>query len=363
MIRVALDMRMASWTGVGRYSVGLARALARRDDIEPVLLIAHGESVPEVLCDCERHHVQGHPFAPTGAYALAKAIVRVAPDLTHCLHFPVPLPATHPLVVTVHDLTPLLVPGVMRSAVRRMVFRGSVRRAVQVADRVITPSRFTHDDIASMFPALADNGRVTLEGADDFADGPLAALEGRFEQITVERYVLSMGSTRPHKDLPTLLAAFVPLAAAHPELRLVLAGAGDDAYLDTHLAGASDDIRARVAFSGRTTDAQLRSLYANAAVFAFPSRYEGFGLPPLEAMALGAPVVTTTAASLPEVTGDAALLVEPGDHEGFTAAIGRVLDDATERERLIAAGYARAAQLTWDAAAERTADVYREVLG
>jgi glycosyltransferase involved in cell wall biosynthesis len=279
------------------------------------------------------------------------------------MHFPTPFPASHPIVVTMHDLTPLLVEGVMPSGLRRKVYQWQVRRAVSVADRVVTPSSHTLSDVERFSAAARGKGRVTLEGADDFALGPRAVLGERLVRITGERYVLSMGSTRLHKDLPTLLRAFRALAPLHPELRLVLAGEGEDGYLEHHLAGVDPSVAQRVAFTGRVSDDELRTLYAGAAVFAFPSLYEGFGLPPLEAMEMGAPVVVARAASLPEVVGYGALLFEPGDDAGLATAITRVLDDATTRERLIATGHERASELTWAAAAQRTVDVYRELAG
>jgi glycosyltransferase involved in cell wall biosynthesis len=171
-----------------------------------------------------------------------------------------------------------------------------------------------------------------------------------------------MGNTKPHKDLPTLCGAFAVLAPARPDLRLLLVGAGSPAYLDAALAGVPPEVRARVAFTGRVSDAELRALYAGASVFAFASRHEGFGLPPLEAMALGAPLVCSNAASLPEVVGDAALLFPAGDAESLARALARVLDDPALRERLSLAGPERAAQFTWERTAVATVAVYREAL-
>jgi len=121
-------------------------------------------------------------------------------------------------------------------------------------------------------------------------------------------------------------------------------------------------VRARVAFTGPVSDAELRALYVGASVFVFPSRHEGFGLPPLEAMSLGAPVVCADAASLPEVVGDAALLFAPGDAAALATALSRVLDDPALRERLSRAGRERAAQFTWERTAAGTVAAYREAL-
>ncbi len=360
-MRVVLDCRMATWTGVGRYSTGLTRALAARDDLEIVQIVARGETAP--VTTAEAIPAAQHPFSVAGARELGRIVKAAHPDVTHCLHFPTPWPAPTPLVVTLHDLSPLLVLGLMPSALRRAVYREMNRRAVRIADAIICPSTHTARDVESHFSAAHTKTRVTLEAADDFSAGPRIALTGELARAASAPYIFSMGSTRPHKDLPTLLSAFAQLAPRHEDLRVLLAGAGERGYIESVLGSAPRDVRDRVAFTGRVSDAELRTLYAGAAVFAFPSRYEGFGLPPLEAMALGAPVVVSNAASLPEVVGEAAEVVEPGDVAGFASAIERVLTDTAHRDALVAAGHERAARLTWAAVAQTTAEVYREVAG
>ena len=361
VIRVLLDCRMSSWTGVGRYSVGLARALARRDDVEVVLAVAAGDTSP--VPDAATLVAQRHPFSLAGARELGRIVRAAAPDITHCLHFPTPSPAPHPLVVTMHDLAPLLVAGIMPSPLKRAVYRTLNARAVRVADRLVTDSAFSLTQIERVFPRAA--GRITSIplAADDFSGGPHEPLAPPLAGLATSPYLLSMGSTRPHKNLPTLLRAFEHLAPSHPGLRLLLVGADAPGYVAEHLPGAPDSVRERVVFTGHVADGELRTLMAGAAAFAFPSRFEGFGLPPLEAMALGAPVVVARAASLPEVVGDAALLVEPGDPDALAAALERILGDAALLDRLVSAGLARATEFTWAATAEATVAVYREVMG
>lgn len=350
-MKVLLDCRMATWSGIGRYCTGLTRALAEVPDIRIVQLIAAGEAPP--VRDAPVVAAARHPFSLGGAVEFARAVSGVAPDVTHALHFPVPLPARGPLVVTMQDLTPLVVPGVMPSAVKRAAYRLKVARAVRAADRVLTPSACSARDVAHFFPSAAGRITTTLLAADDFTTGTVGELPAG---IAGTRYVLSMGNTKPHKDLPTLLRAFAALA--EPSLLLVLAGADPGGYAASVLG--EDPAVSRVRFTGRVSDETLRALYAGAALLAVPSRYEGFGLPPLEAMAFGTPVVVADAASLPEVVGDAAELVAPGDVAALTKAMRRILDNPALARDLSARGRLHAAGFSWARTAAETALAYRE---
>ena len=356
-LRVLLDCRMATWTGIGRYATGLARELSHAEGIELIQVIAEDEQPP---ARAEAVSAAKHPFSMGGARELARIAEKAAPDVVHCTHFPTPVPAPHPLIVTLHDLTPLLVAGVMPSVFKRAAYRWWNIRAAENADVILANSENTAADIVHFFPAAAGKITVVEHTAEGFADGPVGVLplgllgEG-------EPFLLSMGNTKAHKDLPTLLRAFSQIASQQPRLRLLLVGSDEPGYAESVLG---DDLAAaRVAFTGRVGDETLRALYSKAAVFAFPSLYEGFGLPPLEAMAFGTPVVTSDAASLPEVVGDAALLFPAGDAGALAACLRSLLGDADLRARLSAAGLVRAGELTWARTTAETIAAYRRVIG
>jgi glycosyltransferase involved in cell wall biosynthesis len=362
-MRVLLDCRMAAWSGVGRYTTGLARALAVRDDIDLVqICIAGGPSPAMPGPGVEVAFAAAHPLGVRGALELGRLARKAKPDVVHCPHFPTPAPVRVSLVVTLHDLTPILIPGVMSSAVKRVVYRRWNARAARLADRIVVPSRATAADVERLFPAARGKVAVTAEAADDFSSGPMGPLTGILARLTSQPYLLSMGNTKPHKDLPTLLRAFADLAPSRPNLRLLLVGEEPRGYIDAALAGVPSEVRARAVFTGRVNDPELRALYAGALAFVFPSRHEGFGLPPLEAMALSVPVLCANAASLLEVVGDAALLFPAGDAGALASALTRVLDDPALRERLSRTGREHAAQFTWARTAAATVAVYREVL-
>jgi glycosyltransferase involved in cell wall biosynthesis len=362
-MRVLLDCRMTGWSGVGRYTTGLTRALAARADVELIQVCAEHEAPPAAPGFLIRAMLaSAHPFTLRGALELGRIVRDTQPDLVHCLHFPTPLPLYAPLVVTLHDLIPLLAPGVMPSIIRRAAYRLWNARAASTADRLIVPSETTASDVTRLFPTARDKLVMTPYAVDDFTSGPLASLQGRLASIASPPYLLAIGNTKPHKELRTLLRAFGVLAPTFPELRLVLVGTEPSGYLRDELAGIPTEISGRVAFAGSVSDAELRALYADASVFVFPSRQEGFGLPPLEAMALGAPVVCADAASLPEVVGEAAVMFPAGDQGGLVGALARVIRDPAFRRILADKGRKRAAQFTWAATAAATTAVYRTVL-
>lgn len=352
MMRVAVDCRMASWSGVGRYTRGLVSALARIPALEIVQIVAAGDTPS---ADGRLLEARSHPFSVRGSVEFGRLVRESGCDVAHSLHFPVPRPVRVPLVVTMHDVSPLVVEGLMPSALKRRVYRAKVGRAVGVARAIITLSEYTRDDLGRVLGVGPERVTVVPGAADEFASGPIGELptwlEGR-------RYLLSMGNTKAHKDLPTLLKAFSLLD--DDASLLVLAGSDPGGYASSVLGG--HPAAARIRFTGSITDDTLRALYAGADVLAFPSRYEGFGLPPLEAMSFGTPVVVARAASLPEVVGDAGLYFEPGDAGGLADALRRVRADEALATNLAARGGTRAGTFTWERAAEATAAVYESVL-
>jgi glycosyltransferase involved in cell wall biosynthesis len=265
-------------------------------------------------------------------------------------------------LVTVHDLTTVHYPELADGFT--LAYPDLVRRAIGRGAWVHTPSAFVRDEVIAHFGAEPDRVVAIPHGV---ATPPAAACSGRGSRgegarlAGGGRYVLAVGTVEPRKDLPTLVAAFDALARDDPQLRLVIAGAdgwGAEALTRAIAAARHGD---RVVRPGWVDDAGRAALLREATVFAYPSRYEGFGLPPIEAMAAAVPVVATRAGSLPEVCGDGADLVPPQDPEALAAALGRVLADPAHRAALVERGHRVAAGYDWDVTAARFAELLGRV--
>lgn len=343
MTRIAIDADVLGRhrTGDETYITSLLQELAgapeeifavtRRPDlvpagIEPVELPARNQVVRMTL-------------------SFPRLLRRLHPDLAHFL-YAIPPGYRGRSVVTVHDLSFEHLSDVMGFK-DRLLFRTQVPRSVRRADRVLTGSEWTKRDLIERYDLAAERIVVTPYGVDPVyrPEGPRA--DGH--------YALFVGAIQPRKDPLNALEA---LALINGDLKLVLIGPDKLGADEVHQAVERLGLQQRVEWKGHVEKDRLADLYRGAAVLVFPSRYEGFGLPVVEAMASGTPVVATTAGAIPEVAGDAAVLVEPGDPVALAGGIERALAD---RDRLVAAGLERARRYTWAETARQTLEVYREL--
>ena len=328
-MRIGIDCRKIADFGIGTYIRGLLRGLSEIGGEE---YVAFG---PREIADMLPSGVE-HSIVDAPKYSLRELFVigrdpRI--DLFHAPHYVVPFVRT-PFVVTVHDLIHLH----HRNPLARVYARSMIGRAVKKSRQVITVSQAVRNDIASVL-GHGEKIAVTPNGVD-----PLFTPHGRKAE---GRYFLFVGNDKPHKNVDRLVTAFARMSDA----QLILAGGAFDRFRD----------RRGVMAAGVVSPEQLAALYRGAIALVQPSIDEGFGLPALEAMACGAPVITSNAPALIEVTGDAALHVDATSIEAIADAMQHVMRDATLRSSMIARGAARANAFTWRRCAEMTREIYRRI--
>ncbi len=287
---------------------------------------------------------------------LAREASRRDLHVVHHLNNVVPLIRTRTSILTIHDLRPLTMPdslGAAHGAYLRSRFAPSVRHAAVVT----TPSAFVRGTVIDLLDA--DPERVLVVSAPVL---PAGSVEAEPAGVDGPSFIYP-AITNPHKNHATLLEAFAGVAATHPEARLVLTGSRGPAEEDVAATTARLGLHDRVHRMGRVPAGHLDALLRAAIALVYPSRYEGFGLPLAEAMAVGCPVIASNATALPEVAGGAGVLVDPDDVEGWTASMLRVLEDDGFRSSLIEAGRERVRAFTPYETARRQVDAYRLALG
>ncbi len=350
-------------TGVGWYTSELVRAVAAlAPDDELVLLPISGRAGRGTLDAPGRPNVtvehKALPARPLWAvwdrisFPPLEWLLRC--DVFHATNFVAPPARRVPVVVTVHDVGFIHHPEGVTPAVRRMarVLPDVLRRAAAI----VTVSAFTRDELVGWLPEVG--GRVTVVHNGSHARAlPVPPAD----PPATAPYALMLGTLEPRKNLPLALDALAVLRRRGIDLRLVLAGKESPLLDVAALLRARGLGQADVERTGYVDDDRISALLAGARVFVFPSLYEGFGMPLLEAMEAGVPVVGVRAGATPETVGDAALLVEPGDAEGFADAMERAAFDDATRSDLVAAGHRRAGEFSWERAAAAMLDIYRRV--
>jgi glycosyltransferase involved in cell wall biosynthesis len=366
LMRIAVDAHAIGrhLTGNEVYVRSLLREFATLDpDSEFLAYISEPGAERFVPRRFRTRRVSQNPYLRLG-FDLSRQLATDKPDLIH-VQYTAPLINPTPVVATVHDVSFIEHPEYF-TAIRRAQLRLNVARTVKLASRIITVSEFSRDAIMRAYSVSPDKIRVIPNAASsEFR----VISRGRATQAIGERFgieapfIFSVGDLQPRKNHVGLINAFSAMAAAHPELDHHLVIAGQDTWFTprVHAAAQASGLADRIHFTGFVSDAELLQLYNACDCFVFPSFYEGFGLPILEAMACGCAVTCSSTSAMPEVAEGAGLLFDPRNPTSIARAIADVLLDSELRQRIQSRGLQRAAHFNWRKSASATLDVYREV--
>jgi glycosyltransferase involved in cell wall biosynthesis len=374
-VKIAIDIRRMTEFGVGTYIRNVVRTLGRLDHENEFLLIGSPAKVEEIgplppnfqtipLLSPERS-IHGYREFRTALKGLDCDLVHI-PNL-----FSVPRALPCPYVMTVHDMLEHMSRAREQSAFWRSLYFQMTKRVLAGAARIFAVSNFTRNEIEKLFEIPSERIEVVYNAIDERflrghaseADRDLIA--GRY-QVTYP-FLLYAGRVSPHKNVVRMIEAFSALKTelerdhAYPDLKLIIIGDDLSGNPDLRRTVVRSGVQNDVRFLGFIPIEVLRIFYDEAKIFVFPSLYEGFGLPPLEAMAHGTPVVTSNVSSLPEVVGNAAVLVNPENVFEIMRALHRVLIDQSLRERMKERGYRQAAKFSWETSVRRILEAYGQI--
>jgi glycosyltransferase involved in cell wall biosynthesis len=369
-MRVAIDARKLHVFGIGTYTRNLLRHLARIDQDNEYVLLCHQ---PDLGIGAQLGTNFRTVLEPSRNYSIGEqfhvpwVLHRERPDVFHAPHYVMPPAVRCRSIVTIHDCIHLMFPQYLPNRAAYLYAKASMWMAARRSHKILTVSEASKRDIIRFLNVPASKVVVVYNAMDErFGVAPseeaIARVRERYQLD--HRFVLYVGNIKPHKNLVRLVEAFEQLRArGFDDLTLLIIGDEISKLPALRRAVHSHKLHKHVRFLGYLPDDTLAVLYRLADVFVFPSLYEGFGLPPLEAMACGAPVVTSNVSSLPEVTGDAAVLVDPYDATSIADGVAKVLSDPALRSEMRVKGIARAREFSWERSVSRTRQIYQEVAG
>jgi glycosyltransferase involved in cell wall biosynthesis len=374
-VRIAIDIRRMTEFGVGTYIRNLARTLGRLDPETEYFLIGAPRKVAEI--DPLPQNFQTIPaVAPEksvqGYREFRRALKFLNCDLVHIPNlFSVPRFLPCPYVLTVHDMLDHMTRTGQQSGFWGALQMQMTGRVLRDAERIFAVSNFTRCEISRVYDVPTERIEVVYNAIDErFLRGHATDAD---RELIAERYqvtypfLLYAGRISPHKNVVRMIEAFSALKTElekdelYPDLKLIIIGDDLSGNPDLRRTVVRSGVQNDVRFLGFIPIEVLRIFYDSAKIFVFPSLYEGFGLPPLEAMAHGTPVVTSNVSSLPEVVGNAAVLVNPENVFEIMRALHRVLVDKPLRDRMKERGYQQAKKFSWEISVRRVLDVYRQI--
>jgi glycosyltransferase involved in cell wall biosynthesis len=376
-VKVAIDIRRMTEFGVGTYTRNVVRALGRLDRHNQYFLMGPPQKTAEIgplPSNFQSVPLLDGDTTVKGSLAFRSILRNLSCDLVHIPHlFWLPRALPCPYVMTVHDVLEHMYRAHDRSGLRRFLHFQLTRRMLRGAARIFAVSKFTKSEIEKLFGIPTSQIEVVYNAIDErFLRGHTNDSDRQFlaeRYLVTYPFLLYAGRISPHKNVVRIIEAFSALKAEldkegkYPDLKLIIIGDELSKHPDLRRTVIRGGVQNDVRFMGFVPIEVLRIFYDSAKTFVFPSLYEGFGLPPLEAMAHGTPVLTSNTSSLPEVVGNAAVLVNPENVFEIMRALHRVLLDQTLRERMKQRGYEQAKKFSWDASAREILNVYENVTG
>lgn len=368
-MRIGIDARLSYHqpAGISRYTWHLLHALAELNNDDEFIVFQHRKHQESLIqqANFQRSTLYSPVHRSLEQFTLPLELLRHGLDMLHSTDFIPPLYSPVPSVITVHDLAFLHWPNFLTKD--SATYYGQIDRAVRHAQHIIVPSESTKHDLIGILGTPKNKISVIYEAPNpSFRPLPLektrAAITKRFQ--LPESYIFFISTIEPRKNVNGLLTAFRHLLDTYNvnDTGLVLAGSKGWLYEETMGLVKTLDLEEKTFFLGRVEDEDLHQLYVGARFHIHPAHYEGFGLPPLEAMACGTPTIVSNTSSMPEVVGDAALLVDPEDTEEIAVAMHRLLSDGELHTELREKGFKRADCFSWELAARSTLKVYQKVI-
>lgn len=366
-MRIGLDGRFyrASTGGIGRYTRELIKYLLEVDAHNEYVLFLTPADVVE--CNLEAPNLKKvvteiKHFTFAEQLALPSLLRQHNLDLVHFLNFNHPIGYNEPFITTIHDLTMNFFPvGRQKTPVLRQAYLYVMRHAATASKAVIVPTDTVKKDVVSYLKVSEKNIKTIYEGVEFPSQISLSQKIQLKDSGVTKPYILFVSQWRPHKGLGVLVEAFNIIKKTH-DIQLVVTGKANDQFPEIPQAINESPFRNDIITPGFVDDAVLDALYAQAKLFVFPSWYEGFGLPPLEAMARGVAVAASNTSVMPEVLGDAAAYFDPRDPQSMAKTIARILDAPSELKALKLAGLRQAKKYSWKKMAEETLALYQDVV-
>ncbi len=372
-MRIGIDARMysSSFTGIGRYTFELLRHLLKIDQKNQYVVFLNKKEYDTTHfaeMNIKKVLVKAPHYSLEEQTQFADKIIGQNLDLMHFTHFNAPLLYRKPFVVTIHDLTLSFYKGKkMTSLVQRTAYNLVIKNVIKNSRQIIAVSENTQNDIRRLFLVPKEKIRVIYEGIGSefkkITDRPRLEATGKKYDLN-KPFLLYTGVWRDHKNVTGLIQAFAKLVKEENlDLELVITGKDDPAYPEVKELPKTLGIAEKVHLTGLVSEPELIDLYNLAKVFVFPSFYEGFGLPPLESMACGTPVVASNSSSIPEVCGEkSCLYFDPKNTDEMAAQIQKALKDADLRADLIHAGAQWVQKYSWEKMAKETLEVYTDTV-